>query len=98
MNEIFRMFFHRTNKYMYSEKTFAVIEKNNVYLLYSDDKSVFYMSVQPKHMDNIQSLYITDNINVYNLINKKFKCFYDDKKINAEYKKIKIILYTLFGI
>ena len=27
MNEIFRMFFHRTNKYMYSEKTFAVIEK-----------------------------------------------------------------------
>ena len=34
MNEIFRMFFHRTNKYMYSEKTFAVIEKNNVYVCF----------------------------------------------------------------
>ena len=98
MNEIFRMFFHRTNKYMYSEKTFAVVEKNNVYLFYSDDKSVFYLSVQPKHTDNTQSLYITDNINIYNLINEKFKCFYDNQKINAEYKKIKIIFYTLFGI
>ena len=98
MNEIFRMFFHRINKYMYSEKTFAVIEKNNVYLFYSDDKSVFYLSVQPKHIDKTQSLYFADNTNIYNLINEKFKCFYDNQKINVEYKKVKIILYTLFGI
>ena len=98
MNEIFRMFFHRINKYMYQEKTFSVIEKNNIYLFYSDDKSVFYMSVQPKHTDNTHSFYMADNMNIYNLINEKFQCFYDSEKINIEYKKVKIILYTLFGI
>jgi len=98
MNEIFRMFFHRINKYMYNKNTFTVIENNNIYLFYSDDKSVFYLSVQPKHIDNTQSLYMTNNIDVYNLINEKFQCFYDSEKINIEYKKIKIILYTLFGI
>lgn len=98
MNEIFRMFFHRTNKYRYNKNTFTVIENNNIYLFYSDDKSVFYLSVQPKHIDNTQSLYMSDNIDVYNLINEKFQCFYDSEKINIEYKKVKIILYTLFGI
>ena len=83
---------------MYNKNTFTVIENNNIYLFYSDDKSVFYLSVQPKHIDNTQSLYMSDNIDVYNLINEKFQCFYDSEKINIEYKKVKIILYTLFGI